>query len=323
TGETGKFENAHQRETCCLSNVCHSVDDMRGFRDLLRMSVEDFNYLLERVSPAIIKKDTHLRKAISPRERLSVTLRFLATGKCTPSTESEWKAIARDFANKWQFPHCLGAIDGKHIFIQPPPKSGSMYFNYKSRFSIILMAVVDANYKFVYASAGTQGRVSDAGVLAHSDLKEAMDTGTLNFPPADTLPGTDAMMPHIIYNYRLSRARRVVENAFGILANRFRVFRTTICLDPDKVVTIIFACLCLHNYLRDHRSDAYVPPGYVDSEDAKHQLVKGAWRREGELQSVSMGLARNPSVEAKKQRDVLCEYFVSPAGSVSWQEDMV
>ncbi|XP_039882746.1 protein ANTAGONIST OF LIKE HETEROCHROMATIN PROTEIN 1-like [Simochromis diagramma] len=194
------------------------VDDMRGFRDLLRMSVEDFNYLLERVSPAIIKKDTHLRKAISPRERLSVTLRFLATGETfnslsfqyrigsttlsrivmetctaltcalhedylkTPSTESEWKAIARDFANKWQFPHCLGAIDGKHIFIQPSPKSGSMYFNYKSRFSIILMAVVDANYKFVYASAGTQGRVSDAGVFAHSDLKEAMDTGTLTFP---------------------------------------------------------------------------------------------------------------------------------------------
>ncbi|KAL3971396.1 KRAB domain-containing zinc finger protein [Sarotherodon galilaeus] len=333
------------------------VDDMRGFRDLLRMSVEDFNYLLERVSPAIIKKDTHLRKAISPRERLSyrigsTTLSRIVMETCTALTcalhedylktqltESEWKAIARDFANKWQFPHCLGAIDGKHIFIQPPPKSGSMYFNYKSRFSIILMAVVDANYKFVYASAGTQGRVSDAGVFAHSDLKEAMDTGTLNFPPADTLPGTDAMMPHMligddayllrpdlmkpypfrnlntdqrIYNYRLSRARRVVENAFGILVNRF-----------NKVVTIIFACLCLHNYLRDHRSDAYVPPGYVDTEDANHQLVEGAWRREGELQSVSVALARNPSVEAKKQRDVLCEYFVSPAGSVSWQEDMV
>nr|XP_024659559.1 uncharacterized protein LOC112435346 [Maylandia zebra] len=318
------------------------------------MSAEDFNYLLERVSPAIIKKDTHLRKAISPRERLSVTQRFLATGETfnslsfqyrigsttlsrivmetctaltcalhedylkTPSTESEWKAIARDFANKWQFPHCLGAIDGKHIFIQPPPKSGSMYFNYKSRFSIILMAVVDANYKFVYASAGTQGRVSDAGVFAHSDLKEARDTDLMKPYPFRNL-NTDQR----IYNYRLSRARRVVENAFGILVNRFRVFRTTICLDPDKVVTIIFACLCLHNYLRDHRSDAYVPPGYVDSEDANHQVVEGAWRREGELQSVSMGLARNPSVEAKKQRDVLCEYFVSPGGSVSWQEDMV
>uniref|UniRef100_A0A3Q2WHR0 DDE Tnp4 domain-containing protein n=1 Tax=Haplochromis burtoni TaxID=8153 RepID=A0A3Q2WHR0_HAPBU len=256
--------------------LCKQGDDMRGFRDLIRMSVENFHYLLERVSPAIIKKDTHLRKAISPRERLSVTLRCLATGKdsfdaslstCvsqTPSTDSEWKAIARDIANKWQFLHCLGAIDGKHIFIQPPAKSDSMYFNQMSRFSIILMAVVGANYKFVYASAGTQGRVSDAGVFAHSY------PASLN---------TNQRM----YNYCLSRAYRVVENAFGILANRFRVFRTTTCLDPDKVVTIIFACLFLHYYLRYHRSDACVPPGYVDSED----------------------------------------YFVSPAGSVSWQEDMV
>lgn len=169
------------------------------------------------------------------------------------------------------------------------------------------MAAVDANYKFIYASAGTQGRVSDAGVFTHSDLREAMDTGMLNFPPADTLPGTDTMMPHMlvgddayplrldpmkpypfrnlntnqrIYNYRLSRAYSVVENAFGILANRFRVFRTTISLAPFKVVKIIFACLCLHNFLRQHRSDAYVPPGYVDSEDYNHQLVEGAWRQE-------------------------------------------
>lgn len=50
------------------------------------------------------------------------------------------------------------------------------------------MAVVDATYKFVYASAGTQGRVSDAGVFAHSDLRDAMD---------DSLPGTDVMMPYM------------------------------------------------------------------------------------------------------------------------------
>lgn len=55
---------------------------MKGFRDLLRISVEDFNFLLEKVAPHITKKDTHLRKAISPKDRLSVTLRFLATGEC-------------------------------------------------------------------------------------------------------------------------------------------------------------------------------------------------------------------------------------------------
>ncbi|XP_070401439.1 uncharacterized protein [Nothobranchius furzeri] len=183
----------------------------------------------------------------------------------TPSTETEWKVIAKDFEDKWHFPHCIGAIDGKHIFIQPPANSGSTFYNYKSRFSIILMAVVDTNYRFVYASAGTQGRASDAGVFAHSDLREAMDTGTLNVPPDATLPGTDSTMPYVligdeayplrpdlmkpypsqnlnhdqrIFNYRLSRARRVVENAFGILANRFRVFRTTICLHPDKVLQL-------------------------------------------------------------------------------------
>lgn len=211
------------------------------------------------------------------------------------------------------------------------------------------MAVVDAN-KFVYASAGTQGRVSDAGVFAQSDLRAAIDKDLLNVPPDDALPNTDILMPYMfigdeayplradlmkpypfrnlnrsqrLFDYRLSRTQRVVENAFGILANRFRVFRTTISLDPDKVMNIIFACLCLHNFLRDRRSDAYLPPAYVDSEDGNHQLIESAWRREGILQPAQVGRARNPSVEAKRQRDRLCQYSVSPAGSVSWQEGMV
>lgn len=130
-------------------------------------------------------------------------------------------------------------------------KSGSLYHNYKGRFSVLMMAVVDANNKFIYASVGTQGRVSDAGLFAHSDLRKAMDQGLLNFPPLEPLPNSDILMlvmfvgdeayplrndlmkPYPfrqmehgqrILNYRLSRAR-VVENAFGILANRLRVFR--------------------------------------------------------------------------------------------------
>ena len=45
-----------------------------------------------------------------------------------PSTEDEWKRISHQFWMTWQFPNCLGAVDGKHVRIQAPNNSGSMYF---------------------------------------------------------------------------------------------------------------------------------------------------------------------------------------------------
>lgn len=212
-----------------------------------------------------------------------------------------------------------------------------------------MMAAVDANYKFIYASVGTQGRVSDAGLFAHSDLRQAMDQGRLNFPPPEPLPSSDIMMPYMfvgddayplrldlmkpypyrqmdhsqrVLNYRLSRARRVVENAFGILANRLRVFRSTICLEPDKVVKITMASLCIHNFLRERRSEAYTPPAFADWENNDHNIVEGNWRNQGtgSFQPVAHRRERNASVVAKMQRNLLCDYFVSPSGCVPWQE---
>lgn len=196
------------------------------------------------------------------------------------------------------------------------------------------MAVVDAQYRFVYASAGTQGRVSDAGVFAQSDLRVAMDAGLLHVPPDDTLPNTCVMMPYMfigdkayplktnlmkpypfrnlstnqrIYNYRLSRACHVVENAFGILANRFRVFRTTICLNPEKVVTIVFACLCLPMWIM------------------RMPTISLSRGHGGERERCSLHQREEQEIPLWKPRsnETLCQYFVSPAGSFSWQEDMV
>lgn len=361
------------------------LDDRSGFKKLLRMTSDEFDFLLGRVEPLITRQDTKMRRAITARERLSLTLRFLATGETykslsfqyrigattisqivkstctalhqvlkdeflkTPKLEEEWRTIAKDFLEKWQFPHCLGALDGKHIYIQPPAHSGSTWHNYKSRFSVLMMAVVDANYKFIYISVGTQGRVSDAGLFAHSDLKKALDQGLLNVPPPEKLPNSDVVLPymlvgdeayplrtdlmkpypfrqmdhnHRIYNYRLSRARRVVENAFGILANRFRVFRSTMLLHPDTVTKITLASACLHNFLCEQHSEAYMPPKLADWEDVDHKIHDGAWRREGlgAMHCVEAGRARNPTLTAKQQRDILRDYFVSPAGQVSWQD---
>ena len=154
-----------------------------------------------------------MRSPISAGERLSVTLRFLATGESftslqyqfrisastlsliipevcdaifkvlqddymrCPTTSDEWLRIAKIFKDRWQLPHCLGAVDGKHIQILHPPHSGSEFFNYKGFYSIVLMAIVDADYKFIFADVGCQGRISDGGVLRNTDFWKALIKG--------------------------------------------------------------------------------------------------------------------------------------------------
>ena len=86
-------------------------------------------------------------------------------------------------------PLCNGAMDGKHIIIRPPSGSGSYYFNYKHSFSIVLLAVVDANYKFIYVDIGCNGRVSDGGVFRNCNLFTAMENNTRNIPNPEPLMG--------------------------------------------------------------------------------------------------------------------------------------
>jgi len=65
-----------------------------------------------------------------------------------------WKSVALEYEQQRQFPHRIGALDGKHIVIKKPPKSGRSFFNYKQTCSLVLMALVDANYKFISVDVG-------------------------------------------------------------------------------------------------------------------------------------------------------------------------
>ena len=75
----------------------------------------------------------------------------------------------------WNFPHCLGAIERKHIIIQAPPRSDSTFCSYKKSYSIALLAVCNANYEFTLFSIGEAGLQSDGGFYDNSKLGMAID----------------------------------------------------------------------------------------------------------------------------------------------------
>jgi hypothetical protein len=144
-----------------------------------------------------------------------------------PSTTNDWKIIMNDFNTLWNFPNCCEAIDGKHIIIKCPEKNGSEFFNYKKSFSINLLAVVDANYKFIYINVDTNGRTNNALVFSKSSFNFALENNALNIPIDGVFVADDAfplryyfLKPYSqrgpltkeekVFNYRLSRARRVL-----------------------------------------------------------------------------------------------------------------
>ena len=81
-----------------------------------------------------------------------------------PTVPEDWKKIEERFRNRWNVPHAVGALDGKHIAIKKPKKSGSEYFNYKGYFSLVLLALVHADYKFLWVKTGASGSPSDAQI---------------------------------------------------------------------------------------------------------------------------------------------------------------
>ena len=173
-----------------------------------------------------------------------------------PSTKAEWLEISRKFEGRWNFPHALRAIDAKHIRIQKPKNGGSCYYNYKHTHSIISMTIAGPGYKCLCADVGSNGRVSDSGIWNKSPLLQGIQDRSVKLPddkklsnsvlPPTFFLGDDAfarktfmMKPfplhaltggRRIYNYRHSGARKISQNVFWILANRRRIFFTTINL---------------------------------------------------------------------------------------------
>ncbi|KAJ8334056.1 hypothetical protein SKAU_G00413750 [Synaphobranchus kaupii] len=245
------------------------------------MSQWHFNGLLDLLKDDLERETTPFREPISTKDSLAVCLR-------------------------------------KHVAIQTPPNSGSTFFNYKGGFSIVLLALVDHRYCFTVVEIGSHGSSSDGGIFRSSDLGKALQRGDLHLPGPRPLPGTEQPVPHVIvgdeafplqnnlmrpylgrqldeprriFNYRLSRARRVVENSFGILASKCEVYQRRIKLQPHNIDKVIKATCVLHIY-----------------------LIKGRAGGVERLQPCS----NHPSREAFNLREIYKDYFMS-TGKVKWQ----
>ncbi|XP_055015589.1 uncharacterized protein zgc:194221 [Boleophthalmus pectinirostris] len=345
--------------------------DENRFQRYFRVSVAQFDDLLSRIGARITYQDTNYRRSIPAEERLSICLRFLATGDsyriigasfrvgvstvsaiipdvataiwetlvedfmAVPTAE-DWRSIAAEFEQQWNFPLCLGAVDGKHVRLKAPPNSGSLFFNYKGDHSLVLLAIVDARYRFRIIDVGGYGRTSDGGILANSPFGQALREGRLPLPPDQHLPGADhrGPQPHVfvadeafplqkhmmrpypgrahggltreehIFNYRLSRARLVVEDAFGIWSSQWRLFRRAVEVSPQVAEKCVKATCLLHNFMRATAS-------------SPTPRAAGA-QREDPLPNVRRMGANNASQEAMRVREVFMAHFCE-GGAVPWQ----
>ncbi|KAJ8973517.1 hypothetical protein NQ317_000445 [Molorchus minor] len=147
-----------------------------------------------------------------------------------PSSKERWEEIAKNFHSKTNFLNCLGAVDGKHV---------------------LLLAVVDADYRFIAIDVGAYGRESDSNIFNDWTFGKNLARNELNLPSPKALPNTDnPSLPYVflgtklalntnilrpyprnnlneqrrVFNHRLSRARRLVECTFGILFKQVEDF---------------------------------------------------------------------------------------------------
>ncbi|XP_043479980.1 putative nuclease HARBI1 [Leptopilina heterotoma] len=338
---------------------CHEEE----FYKMCRMNVRTFQKLHNLVGPRLQKKSR--RRPLSTELRLALYLNYLGHGDSNFSTanffrvgrstvygiihevsrviwdvlspiylnwksEEEWKIVAEGFRVKWDFPNCVGALDGKEIRIKAPPHSGSLYFNYKRFYSFKLMAICDAFLRFTWIDIGDYGSLSDASSFRNSSLYQALEEHDAGLPRENILPRTNISLPFFfvgdpifalktylmkpyprangltneqhVFNNRLSRARQCIEVSFGRICSKFQILEDRLDFKVDTSVEIVKAIICLHNLIITEEMNAMEydepvinAPNVVDFEGEEDMEAND---------------------DAVRQREILREYFTSGEGQI-------
>lgn len=248
---------------------------------------------------------------------------------------SDWERIAKEFWTKWNFPNCIGALEGKQVVIDSSVKNGTLF--YRKTYSLVLLALVDANNHFITVDIGLFGQ-NDCGIFTDSNLGKALDKGNLNLPNDTKLPGSDIVAPYVMaggeafplkknlmrpfpkrqidvdaekknFNGRLSHARKVVDYAFGSLMQMFRFYTRRLKYEPSNATNIVLTTFILYNIIHDSNNKA----------DCFNECSNG-YLKINRIQNLRRN-GGNSRTQALSVRDNLKSYFNSPIGSVKWQNE--
>lgn len=210
-----------------------------------------------------------------------------------------------------------------------------------------MLGICDANYIFTLVEIGAYGRRSDGGIFRDSIMGQKFNERQMNLPKPKRLTVDGMPLPYVlvgdeafqlsdyllrpypgrgglsqdrsIFNYRLSRARRTIENSFGILVSQWRILKRPIDATVDNTIHMIKAIICLHNLLRKRDdTNEYIPPNMVDQYDPNGSA---SWRQEvgdSALQDVIVYDNHNSSRSAITIREEFCDFFTGE-GAVPWQ----
>lgn len=256
--------------------------------------------------------------------------------------------ISKEYEKKWDFPNCLGSIDGRHILLQVARMNTVSTTRPNT---IALLAIVDANYNFSYVNVNYKGYLPCTNVFQKCGLYEELKIGTFKIPqPRSLKKSSKKKMPYMfitneacnlskytikpfeslpaepklkrIFNYRLSRAGRTADNALGLLASVFKILRQPIELNSDRVKKIILATVSLHNYLmnREDSKSLYVPPDMFDAE-VDGEIVKGSWRNNEMTSFLPLQPIRHrEAITAERVRLHFANHFAK-AGAIKSQKE--
>lgn len=208
-------------------------------------------------------------------------------------------------------------------------------------------------YCFTFVDIGAAGSGNDASVMSNCQFGQTFEHAlhTMNLPEpglignkiipyfliADDIfalkpwlmkpfAGRNLSVQQRVFNYRLSRARRTIENAFGIVAAKWRILRQPIKGSVELVEMVTKAVVCLHNYLRLTANASYLPTGFVDCEDGSGNIILGDWRSAAGLNQALRDLPQlagnRHSFNAGVLRDEPKDY-VNSADLLTWQLDHV